>query len=138
MGQGYSVTAKLRFRNSNSIMFCQIVHDEIARLSDSATFRQDCDLTTPKGCFEVLTRNQDYDGDVWFADFDASYGWESVLVTTFYAAARGLEDGSYINIDVWDGDGMTHRIEVDDGRVLHTIIDTVDSYDIDDEEDSDG
>ena len=138
MGQGYSVTAELQFRDSNSNLFCNIVRNEIARLSDSAIFRQDCDLTTPKGCFEALTRNQDYDGKVWFADFDASYGWESVLVTTFYAAARGLEDGSYINIDVWDGDGMTHRIEVDDGRVLHTIIDTVDSYDIDDEEDFDG
>lgn len=134
MGQCYSVTAKLRFRDSDPNLFCKIVQDEIAQLSDYATFRQDCDLTTPEGCFEVLTRNSDCEGEVWLADFDASYGWEGIMCEVFFKAARGLANDSYINIDVWEGEGMSHSIRIEDGRVSHIVAEVADSYEIDDDE----
>lgn len=56
------------------------------------------------------------------------------MVDTFYIAARCLADDSYVEIYVWDGDGWTHRIEVVDGRVLHTVTEVKDAYDIDDYE----
>jgi len=132
MGQVYSVQAKLQFRNSNPDLFCKIMENKLDQKPGTL-------MNDPEECFCRLTTNHaDCVGPIWTADFCGSYGWEQTMVNAAYASARGLADDSYIEIDVWDGEGMTHRIEVVEGRVLHTIIDTVDSYDIDDEEDFDG
>lgn len=119
MGQTYSVEARLTFKNDDPASFCKIISDEIAvRNGKTANF----DLTRgniddPFGCFKILTSAnacQTKDG-LRYADFDGSYGWESVLTQVLRAAARELADGSRILI--CPDDGCT-EIAVKKGKVV--------------------
>ena len=118
MGQTYSVEARLKFKNDDPASFCKVIQDEIAaRNGKTANFgltRGNVD--EPFGCFKILTTanaGQTEDG-LWYADFDGSYGWESVLIQVFRAAARELADGSRILI--CPDNGCT-EIAVKNGKV---------------------
>ena len=50
------------------------------------------------------------------AGFNASYGWEAVMMDAFTSIAPFLEDGSEIIIDLWD-EGRDHAI-VKDGEAV--------------------
>lgn len=102
MGQTYSVEARLKFKNNDPASFCKVIQDEIAaRNGKTANFGLTRgNVNDPFGCFKILTTEnagQTEDG-LWYADFDGSYGWESVLIQVFRAAAGELADGSRITI----------------------------------------
>ena len=51
--------------------------------------------------------------DLFRSGFNASYGWNSVMVEAFYKMAWALEEGSYLDIDRDEGREI-YEIEIDD------------------------
>ena len=119
MGQTYSVTAKLKFKNNDPSLFCDAIKEEIEkRNGKSAVFSLNgCDLDDPFGCFEAVTSK--YSGKLpdgtWYSDFSGSYGWGQVMIDVFQEAAKSLANGSFITIEPWESDGT--KITVDGGSV---------------------
>lgn len=121
MGQCYSVTAKFIFKNDDPAPFCNAFKDIVDRMNGvTANFDLSCDsMDTPFGCFNILTGGQAYaEGneypDIWYSDFDGSYGWEWVMYDVFSAVLKECENGSYVKI--WPDSGMT-KISVKNGEV---------------------
>ena len=113
MGQCYTVEAKLYFKNNDPSLFCKKVKDEIYKRNGvSANFDLlRGDLNDPFGCFKILTaKNAEKNGDVWYADFSGSYGWENVIYDIFSEATEGLFAGSQINIDPWESDSLVIKV----------------------------
>lgn len=102
MGACYTVEAKFIFASTDKVHdFCQYITDTITDRYDSEAIFEDIPTDTPEGCFRVLTsKKADTDGDIWFADFDASYSWEAVMLNIFEKALAFCEDGSYVYIDI--------------------------------------
>lgn len=51
--------------------------------------------------------------DLYRSGFNASYGWNSVMVEAFYKMAWALEEGSYLEIDRDEGHEI-YEVEYDD------------------------
>ena len=115
MGQCYTVIAKFNFKDAKE--FCGIIAKEITRMQGYAVFDlARGKLNDPFGCFKILTSKDAFidDDGTWCADFDGSYGWETVMDDIFEASATALKDGSYIHIYPDDG---VDKIEVVNGQV---------------------
>lgn len=121
MGQCYTVEAKLKFRNNDPAAFCEAIRSEIEkRDGKSAYFYLDSygyDLASPFDCFRAMTASdaEIMDDGTYSAGFDASYGWEGLMIEVFSKAAWELEEGSYISI--WPDFGQD-LIEVRHGKVV--------------------
>ena len=107
MGMTYTVDGCFHFKNDDPSEFCRIIADGIRYLiaNDFARFNPLGDLTDPFECFRALCPNAIKEGNFWTADFDASYGWEGVLISIFEEALAVLEDGSHVDIypdDYWE------------------------------------
>ena len=125
MGQCYFVEARLRFPENDpeGKGFCVRVRREIelrsGRTAHFADFRGD--WNTPFGCFMNLTTSKAEESDGWmWAEFDASYGWYSVMSEIFLEAAKHLGDGSFISIRPESG---CEEITVEDGKIRSVWID---------------
>ena len=51
--------------------------------------------------------------DLFRSGFNASYGWNDVMVEAFYKMSWALEEGSYLEIDRDEGHD-TYEVEIDD------------------------
>ena len=115
MGQTYSVDAKITFKNNETkMLFCNSIKDYIKKTSEKTAIYQleGLDLDKPFDCFKAMTypAAEEEDG-IWYADFDASYGWESVL----FDALKFAEDGSYLYIFP---DSYSVYMDKKDGKVI--------------------
>ena len=130
MGQTYTVEAKLKFKDKEN--FCNTIKSEIEkRDGKSANFnleKKNLNLDDPFDCFRALTTVNDSGtyGDVWYAYFSGSYGWESVMVEIFQKAAKYLKDGSVITIYP---DSGFDKIAVSNGNVLTSYEDEYEDED---------
>ena len=124
MGQCYTVEAKLIFKGNDPTAFCDVVIDEIRkRHGISAEFDlKRGNLKDPFDCFRTLTSEnarimakKDKSQEIWEAEFDASYGWESVMFDIFKAALSTCENGSYVK--VWP-DSDSWKLVVKDNEVV--------------------
>ena len=139
MGMTYSVEASIKFKNNDPSAFCNCIKEYISETNGKSALYQldNIDLDKPFDCFKAATVPDAYaDGDTWYADFDASYGWESVMYDIFEAALEFTENGS--SVTIWPDDAMSVITNVN-GEVIRTFQD----YDeleeeemLDDEEDS--
>lgn len=117
MGQCYSVSALFKFKNNNPTEFCNLIKQEA---EDRNFLRRNMyDLNDPMECFRILTDNKVYkaydNNNVWEADFDATYGWDSVMREVFGKAMDVLDNGSYVHVAP---DGYDWIIEKKNGKVL--------------------
>lgn len=102
MGACYSTSCKLVCKNEEDVI--RLARGYIQDASGYARFSSS-DFNNLDGMMEVFFTNgveKDRDG-TYTADFDASYGWESIMQEMFEAIAPALEDGSYLEIypDNW-------------------------------------
>lgn len=129
MGACYTVSITPRFKDKQA--FCDIIREKTAdwKLSGTRFPKRSLytdpehgkpaaelfDLNDPLECFKLLTAEDVYQqDDSWSADFDASYGWETVLMDVFEKAVTALEEGSEIYVEP---DDYWYRIFVRDGKV---------------------
>ena len=124
MGQTYTMTAKFSFKNSDAADFCRIIRERITLWQEEglAVFGPSLDkldLYDPLDCFKAVTNEEVYitDKGKWLVDFDASYGWESVIDDIFAHALRVTDDGSYV--DVWP-DNHYWGYEMRNGKLFYT------------------
>lgn len=124
MGDVYSVTARLVFPHDDPSKWCEVIAKEIEEYSKSgkAKFRKyrKKDLKDPWGCFNILTANsaqKDEGLGQWYADFDASYGWGTVIADIFEKAAIYMGNNSFINVEPWSSDPVYIH-----ARTLGTIV----------------
>lgn len=124
MGQTYSVDMKINFKNQDSqMLFCNSIKSYIKETQNKTAIYQleGLNLDNPFDCFKAMTYPgaEEEDG-IWYADFDASYGWESVLYDGLGNALKFGEDGSYLYIfpdnysiymDKKDGTILTRTVE---------------------------
>ena len=118
MGQCYTVEAEFHFKNNDPTSFARRFKEEILKRNGKGA-RFDLsrgDLNDPFDCFKILTsKNADKFENVWYADFNASYGWEKVLEEVFMAISKELDNGSWI--DIYPDFGRT-EIRVENGEVI--------------------
>lgn len=62
-----------------------------------------------------LTDTMKFDGETYYSDFDASYGWESVLMDMFECLSDCLEDGS--SIKIYPDSGCDHGV-IENGKCV--------------------
>lgn len=122
MGQSYSVEANLRFKNDEPSGFCNAI---VSSVNPSADKLAKYDTSDPLSCFRLVTTDKAIiDGaGIYQADFDGSYGWETVLVDAFRKASPYLKNGSWIEVYVWEGNGASHSFAIEDGRVSESYMD---------------
>jgi len=98
MGQCYSVDAKLIVKDEES--FCKCIQQTMKDMEERAIFHlEDGNVNTAWGCFQIICPNaHDFGDGEYCADFDASYGWESVMLEIFEKAFDFVEDGSYFDL----------------------------------------
>ena len=117
MGSAYSVRAKMKFKDIDKAI--EILQNKINRAEEENinygldTYRKAEELDFndiddliavfigPGNMFDV--DNQDDGWVVYNNGFDASYGWESVMMEIFMELAPVLEDTSDLFIDCDDG-----------------------------------
>ena len=102
MGTCYIVSAELRFRDGTGEGFCKAVCGKLDELVAAGWARVDygdADRDDPFEVFDVVCPGVECHGDAWYAGFDASYGWETVMYECFTDAAPSLAPGSCI--EVW-------------------------------------
>ena len=110
MGQMYSVYIRMKFCDGTGEKFCKSIREDINRYQSDGYARFNLDglnLLKPLDCFLAVTCNEHYgtiydndDNQIWYSDFDGTYGWESVMCEIFEKAARFLDNGGYIDISV--------------------------------------
>lgn len=110
MGQLYSAYIHMKFCDDTGEKFCKSIRESINQYQSDGSARfnlEGLNLIKPLDCFLAVTSTACYglihDDDcfpVWYSDFDATYGWESVMCEIFGKAARFLGDGGYIDISV--------------------------------------
>ena len=136
MGQCYTVEARLNFKNNDPSAFCTCIANEItARNGVSAIFDLSRGkLDDPFGCFKILTAvNADQDPNgIYYADFSASYGWESVMFEIFKEAILTLDDDSFIHIFP---DSGSYYLSIQNGKYIVLYSDEADIEDDEDAED---
>ena len=108
MGQTYSVYLQLRIKDADGLK--KALTDKIARGEEERTNYSlehyqsiGVDTNTLEGLLQVFFGGwnaglNEYSLGDFTSDFDASYGWESVMMETFDAMAPFLEDGSCLKI----------------------------------------
>ena len=106
MGQPYTVTADLKFKNNDPVDFYNAVKEAAENnhffLLGKALSK--IDPKKPLDIFKLLTSDDVIiSGNTWTADFDATYSWHGVMYDIFTHAAKVLDDGSRIVISPWDG-----------------------------------
>lgn len=119
MGQTYSVDMKIIFKNEDAkMLFCNSIKDYIEKTSEKTAIYQleGLNLDNPFDCFKAMTypRAEEEDG-IWCADFDASYGWESVLFDGLGNALKFAEDGSYLYVFP---DNYSVYMDKKDGKII--------------------
>ena len=123
MGAVYSVSFDLRFKEAGYDEFnkrLRAVLKEIEASKYAVVNVPDKDTTSANMSAVLPNLWIEKDSPSGFkgdADFDASYGWETVMLDVFMYAMDACEDGSetYISID-----NDYDKIEVINGRVLQT------------------
>lgn len=127
MGQVYSVEAKFVFKNNDPTSFCEAFNRKVNAKNGSNKSND------PFECFKMLTATNAHKvGDCWYAGFDASYGWEGIMIDFFDSMIRELEDGSYVTIYP---DYGWETLTVKDGEVTYTYGEEEDDEDEDEEDD---
>lgn len=126
MGACYSVEIRPKFKNEKE--FCDIIH----RICMSYRLYGvgSCEFKTPEECINFLCfglAEQQYDG-TWFAEFEAAYMYEQVLIDVFTKAAEVLDDGSDIFITI---DDETYQINVVNENIV--TVNIVDDWEESDE-----
>ncbi len=135
MGACYTVIIKPKFKDNDPKSFCDVIKEKTtewkisgerhpkrslwADPSKGKLAAEIFNLDDPLECFKLLTAEDVYEDEKegsWSADFDASYGWESVLMDIFAAAAEVLDEGSEIYIEP---DNYWTKIYVKDGAVAY-------------------
>ena len=108
MGQTYSVYLQLRIKDAEGLK--KALSDKIARGEEERTnysldhYRDiGVDTETLDGLLQVFFGGwnaglNEYSLGDFTSDFDACYGWESVMMDAFDAMAPHLEDGSCLKI----------------------------------------
>ena len=101
MGAVYSISGDLKYKSSSDIVAAT---KEFVASYNGARF-SDTDFNDLKGALEcIFTKrgldiNYETNKSIKFnSDFDASYGWESVMIDWFDEVATLLSDGSYLKI----------------------------------------
>lgn len=123
MSQVYTVEAELIFESGSAASaFCKTVKRKVLEMNGTRAIfdLEKSDFSSPFGCFKVLTTKGAHDltGGVMYADFNASYGWESVMYEIFTEAMKHLSEGSVITIYP---DMDERRIEKRPGEVVHYL-----------------
>ena len=122
MGQCYSVVAKFIFKNNDSSGFCKIIRDKLSEMDyggyhygkslayiksfmtiDGEEYNpKTTNMNHPFGLFKLITDKDAFcledENEIWSADFDASYSWESVMCEVFEEALTACESGSFVEI----------------------------------------
>lgn len=122
MGQCYSVEADFSFKNGDPSSFCKAVKDYVKENDGkNMIFRpyEDSAFDTPFGCFGVICPNSYEENGHMSADFDASYGWESVLNDVFKLALAECDEGS--SVDVYP-DSEPWSLKVKNGKVMEISV----------------
>ena len=125
MGQCYTTYLKLRFEDeegAKKTLQNIITRDGQVDLDDVCR-HDDLDLYTIDGClrhfyadWEHGYRWSDYPKQGWLCgDFNASYGWESVMIEVFEAIAPYLRNGSILKIYP---DSDYDHLMVKDGKAI--------------------
>lgn len=113
MGQCYSIYANMKTKDEAEVV--RLARGFVEESSGYAHY-SNADFADLAGMMEnFFTKDvsKSHDG-VYSADFDASYGWESIMQDMFKAIAPALEDGSYL--EIWPDHGKDY-LEVRDGKV---------------------
>lgn len=120
MGMSYDVDTKLVFTDRN--LFCEIIKNEYDERELDSYYKPN-DFADPFECFKSITSGvhcEMYEDGEYSAWFDASYGWESVLLDVFTASMDAVADGSTIKIYP---DNAVHVLKKVNGKVEHKFID---------------
>lgn len=125
MSQVYSIEAKWKYEDESIVV--DAVKRYVRATMDRFNYGRDFEIGQVKDIDSVMRLfftnvvEKDSDG-VYTADFNASYGWEDVMINMFHNVAPVLQNGSYLHI--WpDCDEVI--LEVDHG-VKTTRISTED------------
>lgn len=117
MGACYCVEMELHFFDEEATK--KAMRDFIMeRNGDSAAFDiMGKDLDDLETLVKIFLTNHNYyrTGDVFKADFNASYGWETVLMDMFMTIAPTLQDGSRIYIEP---DNDYDLLVIEDGKIV--------------------
>lgn len=119
MGAVYDIEGLLKFRSSQDIV--DITRKFVAQSDDRIRFGDDADFTDLEGALiciftkRGLRISNETETSVEFdSSFDASYGWEGVMMDWFESVAPVLDDGSELKI--WPDSGLDDGI-VKGGKV---------------------
>lgn len=104
MGQTYSVYLKLRIKDAEGLK--KALSDKIARgKKEHVSYQLDAckdrgiDVTTLEGLLRVFFGDlEPGNGGTCVSGFDASYGWENVMIEAFEEMAPFLKDGASLKI----------------------------------------
>lgn len=118
MGASYSVELKLMPKDeAETIKAINAYIDETSEDGYVVYSLDGKDRNSLEDLVKVIITDRSYErkGDLYMTDFDASYGWESVMTSFFLEIGPTLEDGSSLRVYVWDADDEDY-LEVKEGE----------------------
>jgi len=124
MGQTYSVNVKL-IRDNDEVLirkmneFIRVTEADESRRTDfslDAYRKRGIGTESVEDLMKIFITDRGFesDGVNFESDFDACYGWESVMLDMFKFIAPVLKDGS--EIEIWPDDGW-QRLYIKNGKV---------------------
>ena len=118
MGASFSVELKLMPKDeAETIKAINDFIDDMTERKCARFWLEETDRNNLEDLVKVIITDRSYErkGDLYMTDFDASYGWESVMTSFFLEIGPTLEDGSSLRVYVWDADDEDY-IEVQNGK----------------------
>lgn len=125
MGACYSVEARLRFADGDGRKFAKLMNEFIDENDGVTAFFGIKDTDPRETAYDVLKIllpychdwGADNNGNDYTADFDASYGWETIMIDAFESCGKGLLEGSVVLI--YPDSGLD-VLEFQNGEFLQT------------------
>ena len=121
MGMTYDVTVKLKYAKKDEEKIINSIREFVATYSNAIFDVKENSFETIDNVMKVIITDRCFDSEHkkyvhWFSSgFDASYGWEAVMITCFEHIAPLLRDRSKIWIYPDSGSDI---LEVKDGKAI--------------------